>query len=171
MVDYDDNGRSKWLDFFFGNCSDVVSECDPTLIKVIAYHDFKGDAARLEGRINGIWERYNRPIWVTEHAVGRWEPSPLRPEQEAYMKTSLPLLESHPAVQRYVWHFSRGLPTRWGGVGNLLDWNTTDPTLTSTGEIYAAWPEGDNNTPLPTSPPTEPFILQMHNNETGSWCA
>jgi hypothetical protein len=32
---WDENGRSTWLDDFFGNCTHVVEDCDPSLIKYI----------------------------------------------------------------------------------------------------------------------------------------
>lgn len=30
---WDADGRSTWLDEFFGNCSEVVEDCDPSLIR------------------------------------------------------------------------------------------------------------------------------------------
>ena len=35
---WDDDGRSTWLDEFFGNCSDVVDACDPESIVHIAMY-------------------------------------------------------------------------------------------------------------------------------------
>merc|ERR1719329_996683 len=33
---WDDDGRSLWLHAFLGNCTHVVPDCDPSLIKYIA---------------------------------------------------------------------------------------------------------------------------------------
>jgi len=35
---FDNNGRSKWLDWFFRNCTDVFEDCNPDLIMQIAFH-------------------------------------------------------------------------------------------------------------------------------------
>jgi len=150
---FDDNGVSVWLDDFFGNCTDVVEECDPSKIEFIAFHDYKGNVELLEQRINGMTQHYgNRQLWLTEYSIGRWEPSLLRPEQDAYMGPSLSLLENHPAIYRYVWFNSRNPPSRWGGVKDLMVWNSSEVILTSTGEIYRDWPEGPS--PDPTAEPT-----------------
>jgi len=63
--DFDDDGRSKWLDFFFGNCT-LLPGCEPDEIKAIAFHDYRGDVAKLKRRIDGMAQIYGRPIWLTE---------------------------------------------------------------------------------------------------------
>merc|ERR1712190_415099 len=55
---YDSNGISDWLDQFFGNCTHVVSECDPSTIKALAMHDYEGDAAALVKKAEGASKRY-----------------------------------------------------------------------------------------------------------------
>jgi hypothetical protein len=54
------------------------------------------------------------------------------------MKQVLPVLDKSPAVFRYVWYTARDRPVADTNNGNLLVWNDTTPTLTSTGEIYKA---------------------------------
>merc|ERR1711941_134241 len=46
-AEYTADGVSVWLDEFFGNCTNVVRECDPSTIKAIAMHDYNGDAEGL----------------------------------------------------------------------------------------------------------------------------
>ena len=142
--DFDEDGRSGWLDEFFGNCTHVVEGCKPELIQYIAFHDFVGDVNKLERRINGMAKHYKRPLWLTAYSMTRLDPTPLRQEQDEYMKESLTMLENHPDVFRYVWVHSRNKPTQWGGEKDLLQWNVEEPTLTSTGEIYKTWPEQPN---------------------------
>lgn len=151
--DFDEDGVSNWLEEFFDNCTNVVPECDPSLIEFIAFHDYKGDVDLLERRINGMTAHYNRSLWLTEYSIGRSESSPLRPEQEEYLGPSLHLLENHPAIYRYVWHSSRNEPSRWGGVKDLINWNISEATITTTGEIYRDWPEGPQS--MPTASPTK----------------
>eukprot|EP00854_Cymbomonas_tetramitiformis_P004910 gene4910-5991_t len=78
-ADFDEDGVSPWLDSFLGNCTQVVEECDPSLITRIAFHFDVGSSMdaenttamveRLTQRIDRIHERYGaRPLWLTELA-------------------------------------------------------------------------------------------------------
>lgn len=134
-----------------------MAECDPSLIEMIAFHDYKGSVDLLQRRIDGMYAHYGeRPLWLTEYSIGRWDPpnGPERPEQDAYMRESLVLLENHPAIFRYVWFHSRDGPGPWGGVKDLLVYDRYEPDITSTGEIYRDWPEGPQTGP-PTEGPTQ----------------
>jgi len=75
------------------------------------------------------------------------------------MREALTMLEAHPAVFRYVWFYVRASPSSWLGEYDLLEGSVTEPTRTSTGEIYATWPEGEG-TVAPTDIPTEPPTTQ-----------
>jgi len=163
---FDEDGVSVWLDEFLGNCTHVVPECDSSLIEVISFHDYKGDVDLLERRINGMNAHYGRPLWLTEYSIGRWTPSPLRSEQEDYMRASMTFLENHPAINRYVWFNSRSGHGCWGGVKDLVVWNVTRPIITTTGEIYRDWPSTSSPTNLflndPSSfPSLSPSLIQF----------
>jgi len=140
----DKNGASSWLDEFFGNCSDVVAACDPSLIKHVAFHDYVGSAEGIVKRAEGLFERYQRTVWITEFAINKWAAgyAPTREDQDKYMFEVLPMLDASPAVDRYVWYTARDEPGGAGFApgagGNLLVWNVTKPQLTSTGRVYAA---------------------------------
>lgn len=99
-----------------------------------------------------MYERYGqRKLWLTEYSIGRWKlPSPSREEQDAYLKATLPLLENHPYIARYVWFSSRGGYDRWNGVKDLVLTYEHTPMLTSTGKIYKNWPESVNENHQPT---------------------
>ena len=92
-----------------------------------------------------------RQIENTEIAINHWgcrANAPAVPScnltramQDAYMRDVLPLLDASPAVYRYAWYSARDQPQLWStgnGGGNLLEWNISKPTLTSTGEMYSA---------------------------------
>jgi len=145
-ADFDENGKSKWLDYFFGNCTQLAS-CKPELIEVIAFHDYIGDPQKMKQRIDGMYQHYGqRKLWLTEYSIGRWNPGwPSREEHNAYMKATLPLLESHPAIERYVWFNSRAGSSRWLGHSDMIETYSQDSVITSTGEIYKTWPEGAAN--------------------------
>ena len=38
---WDADGKSTWLDEFFGNCTHVVPGCNASLIQYIAMHDYQ----------------------------------------------------------------------------------------------------------------------------------
>jgi hypothetical protein len=137
------NGKSEWMDQFLSNCTSVVSGCDTSLIKYIGFHDYEGNVTQVMRRINGANKHYGRKIWITEFAVlgCPWCTPPTtaaRERQDAYMKEVLPLFDASDAVFRYAWFTSRNAPNSMNGGSNLLPYNSTSLTPTSTGIIYAS---------------------------------
>jgi len=153
--DFTLDGKSQWLDEFFYQCTNVVSECNPSLIKYIAYHDYKLDTDGMERRITGMYKHYgNRPIWVTEFAMGhQWNPTPTDKQVKDFMKATLTMLENHPAVYRYAWFTARAQYSNWLGNYSLLQYSNPTPTLTAVGQIYKTWPENDGGSPPPPPAP------------------
>eukprot|EP00927_Polykrikos_kofoidii_P055379 TRINITY_DN4964_c0_g1_i1.p1 TRINITY_DN4964_c0_g1~~TRINITY_DN4964_c0_g1_i1.p1 ORF type:complete len:303 (-),score=29.07 TRINITY_DN4964_c0_g1_i1:138-1046(-) len=136
---WDADGRSTWLDEFFGNCSSVVEDCDPSLIQFIAMHDYSGNVSALQRRVEGAVKRYGgRKVWLTEFAILKWGDPPGRPQQDAYMKQVLPYLDGADEVFRYAWFTARNRPNKMNGGSNLLPYNNSSTELTSTGAIYAS---------------------------------
>jgi len=157
--DFDADGKSTWLDEFFHQCKNVVAECNPDLIKHIAYHDYKLDTDGMERRITGMYKHYgNRPIWLTEFALGyQYSSTPTLQEQGDFMKRTLTMLENHPAIYRYAWFTGRAPYSDWLGEHTLIVENNKAPTLTSLGQIYKTWPENTaGSSPLPLPPPPPP---------------
>jgi hypothetical protein len=132
---WDADGHSTWLDEFFGNCTEVVDDCDPSMIKYIAMHDYWGNVSKLERRLSGAVHKYGRKVWLTEFAITDWRDPPTREMQDAYMKDVLPFLDSNDNVFRYAWFSSRNAPDSQNGGSNLLEADGS-AKLTSTGEIY-----------------------------------
>ena len=60
----------------------------------------------------------------------------------------LKVLDASPAVARYAWYSARDMPIADTNSGNLLEWNVTTPTLTTTGAVYKAHAQ---NTSIPTA--------------------
>lgn len=138
----DADGGSIWLDQFLGNCSDVVPDCDPSLIKHVAFHDYQGDPAKLMRRVEGGYKKYGRPVWLTEFAVMHWTSggTPSREDQDKYLEAVLPMLEASDAVFRYAWFSARSGPNDGLGECSLLPYDSNSTELTSTGKIYASGP-------------------------------
>lgn len=134
---WDENGHSTWLDEFFGNCSEVVQDCDPSMIQYIAMHDYWGDVQMLERKLDGAVQRYGgRKVWITEIAITNWRDPPTRDMEDAYMRDLLPFLDSNDNVFRYAWFSTRNAVNNQNGGSNLLEADGS-PRLTSTGRIYA----------------------------------
>lgn len=134
---WDENGKSQWLDDFFGNCTNVTKWCQPELIKYIAMHDYHGNLTRLKSQISGAAKRYGRKVWLTEFAITKWGAPPNRDKQDAFMKEALPFLESSPDVFRYNWFSARNVPNAQNGGSNLLPSDSDSTKPTSTGAIYS----------------------------------
>jgi len=132
----DADGGSIWLDYFFGNCSEVVPDCDVDLIKYVAFHDYQGDSEKLMRRMEGGFKKYKRPIWLTEFAMMNWDgPTPTRQEHDDYLREVIPMLEASEAVYRYAWFTARQVANAGEGEANLLEPGSLE--LTSTGKVYS----------------------------------
>jgi len=140
---WDENGRSTWMDDFFGNCTEVVEDCDPSLIKYIGMHDYHGSVEGLRKKVDGAAKLYGRKVWITEMAITLYGNPPQRDEQDAYMKEVLPMLDTNENVFRYTWYSSRNIPNEQNGGSNLL---SDDGKLTSTGVIFRDTPDANQVT-------------------------
>lgn len=132
---WDENGRSTWMDDFLGNCSEVVKDCDPSLIKYIGMHDYHGSVEGLKRKVDGAAQRYGRKVWITEIAITRWGSPPDMDTQAAYMEKLLPYLDNSENVFRYAWYSARNAPNNQNGGSNLLD-SDGSPTVTKIGKVY-----------------------------------
>jgi hypothetical protein len=137
---WDEDGTSQWLDYFLGNCSDVVADCEPSDIQYIGMHDHGDNVAALMQKITGAATRYQRQVWLTEFNIMEWgqaDTKARREAQDAFLAEALPALDRSPHVFRYGWVSARGCPNQQNGGSNLLPCDGLDMTLISTGEIYA----------------------------------
>lgn len=108
-------------------------------VDFVCVHSYGGPSAEaLVKRLEKIHKMYNRPIWITEFAVGDWEAKSLetnrhKPESVLrFMEKVLPLLDKLDYVERYAWFpaKSTGIPL---GTSALHD---ADGNLTRLGECY-----------------------------------
>ncbi len=99
------------------------------------------DAADLERLLRAVYQKYPRPIWLTEFALVRWRPRvvvPPYPAQAEFVRQALPMLESLPFVERYAWF---ALPP-WssGGVPATTNLYEDSGAPTAVGEAYRSLP-------------------------------
>ena len=79
-------------------------------VDFVCMHSYGGPSAKsLVQRIESIHAMFEKPIWITEFAVGDWEaksPETNRHKPERvlkFMEEALPLLDAMDIVERYAW--------------------------------------------------------------------
>ncbi|AZS86469.1 glycosyl hydrolase [Streptomyces griseoviridis] len=96
-----------WLDRFMKGASDRGLRVD-----FIPLHWYGGDFGpgatdQLRGYIQAVWDRYHKPVWLTEYALIDFsQPTPRYPseqEQTDFIKASTHMLNSLDFVERYAW--------------------------------------------------------------------
>lgn len=108
-------------------------------VDAVAVHSYGGPSAEgLVRRLQNIHKEFDRPIWITEFAVGDWQASSVEnnrhsPERIAkFMQEILPALDSLKFVERYAW-FNASPDNKALGTSALFD---EENRLTQLGEIY-----------------------------------
>lgn len=111
----------RWYDEFFAACPDCR-------VDHIAIHLYM-PAGSLRGVIDQFWEKYHRPIWLTEfnrNAGGASTPE----DHMNFLTSELEMLEKHPHIFRYAWFMTYS--SVWQI--NLLDLG--EGKLTDLGKVY-----------------------------------
>lgn len=94
------NDPIKWLDEFFAQPGVSIDDID-----AIAIHCYMSSPSAVQGFIEKF-EKYNKPIWMTEFCA--WDPEPSGyPTQMDYMCAVLHYMETRPSVERYAWFMPR----------------------------------------------------------------
>jgi len=125
-----------WLDQFLTGAASRGYRVD-----FITVHWYGGDFSaaavnQLRGYLQAIWNRYHKPIWLTEYALMRFANGgvtvPTQQEQVAFVNGSTAMLASLSFVERYAW-FS--LPAKEANSTGLY---RTGTTTTEVGAAYRA---------------------------------
>ncbi|TKG95490.1 hypothetical protein EYV94_08595 [Puteibacter caeruleilacunae] len=128
------NWNGDWLDSFMAKAKENDFRVD-----YIGIHLYYGLGTQKYLDIcKQVYEKYGKPIWITEMAVADWgasidENRYSREQVLVLMKDLLPKLEELPYVYRYAW-FSGGYNADNVGTSALFD---EDANLTPLGEFYA----------------------------------
>jgi hypothetical protein len=117
----------RWFDRFMTGAAERGYRVD-----FIALHwygsDFSAAATgHLRGYLQAVYDRYHKPIWLTEYSLINFSGSPKYPsasQQAAFARASVAMLEDLPFVERYAWF---ALPATPGsGTGLYRDgWTPT----------------------------------------------
>jgi hypothetical protein len=125
-----------WLDQFMAGAATRGYRVD-----FITLHWYGGDfspaaVGQLKGYLQATWNRYHKPIWLTEYALMRFANGgatvPTQQEQVAFVQGSTAMLEGLSFVERYAW-FS--LPAKEANSTGLY---RTGTTPTEVGVAYRA---------------------------------
>ncbi|GAA0438651.1 hypothetical protein Acor_78860 [Acrocarpospora corrugata] len=128
-----------WLDCFMSGAASRGYRVD-----FITLHwyggDFRAEAAtgQLKSYIQAVYDRYKKPIWLTEFALIDFSNGvryPTEAQQGAFLASATQMLGSLPYVQRYAWF---GLPASDNGVSTGLI--HSNGTTTPAGRAFQAAP-------------------------------
>jgi hypothetical protein len=112
-VAYGGDTPGGWLDKFMRGAKSKGYRVD-----FITLHWYGGDfnatraTSQLKGYLQTVYNRYHKPIWLTEHALIDFSNGtryPSQAQQAAFVTTSAKMLAGLPYVQRYAWF---GLPAK-----------------------------------------------------------
>src|SRR2546423_7403856 len=125
-----------WLDRFMTGAATRGYRVD-----FIALHwygaDFSAGATdQLRRYLDATYQRYHKPIWLTEYALIRFGATPTYPtpaQQADFIRASTAMLEHLTYLERYAWF---ALPTGTSGDGTGL--YRTGNTPTTAGAAYRA---------------------------------
>ena len=119
----------KWLDEFFAQPGVSIDDVD-----AIAIHCYMSSASSVQGYIERF-EKYNKPIWMTEFCA--WDPAPSGYHtQMDYMCAVLHYMESRESVQRYAWFMPRMSGKVESVPYNQLLTHDYPASLTPLGELF-----------------------------------
>jgi Glycosyl hydrolase catalytic core len=127
---------NKWMTEFMARADALRHRVD-----FVSVHSYGGpNVAALVKKLTETHERYGRPLWITEFAVGDWKAKTAdenrhRPADVlAFMKECLPALDELKFLERYAW-FPAATTSAPLGPSALFN---PDGSLTPLGECYAA---------------------------------
>ena len=111
-------------------------------VDFIAVHCYleSGDPKPFIDMIDATWEKWHKPIWITEFGVAEWTKGKWNNWTEGsdetvyrFMKTVIPAMDKRPYVERYAW-FPFDPNDEWGGSSGIFDYETGK--LNKLGKLY-----------------------------------
>ena len=130
------NPTSPWLSDFMAKAKNKGLRVDFMTMHRYAWPNVEDFLAN----VTGLYEKYGKPIWVTEYAVADWQASSTKPSRysrattEYFMKATVAEMRKMPYVERFAWK-NRPITDPVMGNSALFD---TRGWRTSTGKLYAS---------------------------------
>ncbi|HWB35092.1 MAG TPA: glycosyl hydrolase, partial [Rugosimonospora sp.] len=126
-----------WLDRFMSGAASKGYRVD-----FVTLHWYGGDFVtanavnQLKSYIQAVYDRYHKPIWLTEYALIDFSNGtrfPTQAQQAAFCTASIAMLDSLPYVQRYAWFALPADDTK-----DSTGLYKSGPTPTDVGRAFAA---------------------------------
>jgi hypothetical protein len=133
---------NRWLDEFMEEA--IRRDYRVDFICLHWYGDItKPDAVGdLRRYLTQYWEKYQRPLWLTEFSGADWEWCTRRPvtfeDNARFARESIAMLESLPFVERYAWWSAKANPSNRYYPTTGLYWTADEIT-----EVGVAYRDGD----------------------------
>ncbi len=136
-VAYGGDTPGGWLDQFMSGAASRGYRVD-----FITLHWYGSDfrttnaVGQLKSYIQAVYNRYHKPIWLTEYALINFSGGgsyPTGAQQAAFVTASTKMLDSLPYLQRYAWF---ALPAKDSGPSTGLF--TSGPVATDAGKAFEA---------------------------------
>lgn len=124
-----------WLDRFMTGAAQNHYRVDFITLHWYGADFVTADAvAQLKSYLQAVYDRYHKPIWLTEYALMRFGPTtyPSQQEQAGFVRASTAMLDGLPYLERYAWF---ALPATPGSGTGLF---TTSGTPTVVGTAFQA---------------------------------
>ncbi len=128
-----ENGYSTWLDSFTNVANQQNLQIDYVCVHWYDWGNWTSTSNanpnatdvfnRFTSYIASVYNRYQKPIWVTEFNANPNRPSSV---QLAFMQLAIPWLDSDPRIERYSYFFGTDVPVYSSGI-----------TLSACGSYYA----------------------------------
>ena len=119
-----------WMQQFMDGVAAQGLRCD-----AVAVHSYIRDPYAFLRYVDGIYNRYKKPLWITEFAPTDWaSPTSVTVSEVVnFINIVIPALESRPHVQRYSWYCGTMPGPNVLGTAALFNSNGT---LTAAGTAY-----------------------------------
>merc|ERR1719481_1551314 len=92
-------GKTSWFDPFFEICESLGCRID-----YLATHDYRGEVDKVMARLEDLYNRYGRKVWLTEFAKCCTRNVT---EVEHFAREIIPRLEEADYVYKYSWFITR----------------------------------------------------------------
>ena len=137
-VAYGGNTAGGWLDRFMSEAASKGYRVD-----FVTLHWYGGDfnttnaVNQLRSYIQAVYNRYHKPIWLTEFALMRFSSAgtiyPTEGQQAAFLTAATKMLDGLPYLQRYAW-YKLGAPDTGDSSGLFR----SGPQITPVGQAFQA---------------------------------
>jgi len=127
-------GRTDWFDPFFEACERLGCRID-----YLATHDYDGHVDNVMEKLENLYNRYGRKVWLTEFAMCCTHDVK---EVEEFVRGIIPRLEAADFVYRYSWFITRFSHDGGNGGNWFLDGSVNalflpdSDQLSSVGHLY-----------------------------------